>query len=83
MLVLSRKTKKRICIGDSITLDVVSVHGIRVKLGIACPHGVRILCWELVDREPTTESTPIAIDRIRGAANRELATQRSIGASHA
>lgn len=47
MLVLSRKRGERICIGGTIELEVLAVHGRRVKLGITCPADVRILRAEL------------------------------------
>jgi carbon storage regulator len=42
MLVLSRKAKQRIAIGENIELVVVAVTGDRVKLGFNAPSDVRI-----------------------------------------
>ena len=42
MLVLSRKAKQRIVIGENIELVVVAVDGNRVKLGINAPSDVPI-----------------------------------------
>lgn len=47
MLVLSRKQGERICIGEGIELQVVAIHGGRVRLGITCPGHIRILRTEL------------------------------------
>ena len=47
MLVLSRKRGESICIGDEITVRVISVYGNRVKIGIDAPSGYRILRAEL------------------------------------
>jgi carbon storage regulator len=53
MLVLTRKPGEQVLIGDDIQLTVVSVHGKRVRLGIAAPANLPILRIELcrpVDR---------------------------------
>ena len=48
MLVLTRKTDQRICIGEDITVTVVRIKGGSVQLGIEAPDGVQILRGELV-----------------------------------
>ena len=50
MLVLSRKTKERIVIDESIEITVVAVHGGRVTLGIKAPMSVPIHRGELQPR---------------------------------
>lgn len=65
MLVLSRKTGERICIGDNITIEVRRVAGNRVTLALDAPRDVRILRGELekVAREfegPVHEEAPSA-----------------------
>ena len=52
MLVLSRKERERIRLGDSIVLTVVQVSGDRVRLGVEAPADVLILREEL---EPFTK----------------------------
>ena len=47
MLVLSRKERERIRLGDSIVLTVVQVSGDRVRLGVEAPADVLILREEL------------------------------------
>jgi len=42
MLVLSRKSREAITIGDTITVTVLAVDGGRVKLGIAAPAEVPV-----------------------------------------
>ncbi|TWT65650.1 carbon storage regulator CsrA [Crateriforma conspicua] len=42
MLVLSRKTDERIIIGDSIRIQVVGVHGDKVRLGIDAPGDIAV-----------------------------------------
>ena len=53
MLVLSRKERERIRLGDSIVLTVVQVSGDRVRLGVEAPADVLILREEL---EPFSKS---------------------------
>jgi carbon storage regulator CsrA len=47
MLVLSRKQKEELVIGDQITITVLEIRGNVVKLGIEAPRDVRILRGEL------------------------------------
>lgn len=53
MLVLSRRERERIKLGDAIVVTVVRVAGDRVRLGIEAPSEILILRQEL---EP--EQTP-------------------------
>ena len=59
MLVLSRRERERIKLGDSIVVTVVRVAGDRVRLGIEAPPEVLVLRDEL---EPRTISGPLAAD---------------------
>ncbi len=47
MLVLSRKPGEKVVIGNSITLTLVQVKGVRVRVGIEAPERIRILRAEL------------------------------------
>ena len=58
MLVLSRKEKQRIKLGDSIVLTVVRVSGDRVRLGIEAPAEVLVLRGEL---ERFDAQEPVAV----------------------
>ncbi len=49
MLVLSRREKEGIVIGDRITVKVVKIRGNQVRLAIEAPKEVRVLRTELVD----------------------------------
>jgi carbon storage regulator len=49
MLVLSRKTGERICIGSDIVIEVRRVAGNRVSLAVEAPRNIRILRGELKD----------------------------------
>ncbi len=55
MLVLSRKERERIRLGDSIVLTVVQVSGDRVRLGVEAPADILILREEL---EPFAKTSP-------------------------
>lgn len=68
MLVLTRKAGERIVIDDSIVVEVLEVHGNRVRIGIQAPQGVTILRQELLNKNnasattntPTTENSSLA-----------------------
>ena len=55
MLVLSRREKERIKLGDSIIVTVIRVTGDKVRLGIEAPPEVLVLRDELQPR-PLAES---------------------------
>jgi carbon storage regulator len=52
MLVLSRRERERIRLGDSIVVTVVRVAGDKVRLGIEAPPEVLVLRDELDPRTP-------------------------------
>jgi carbon storage regulator len=54
MLVLARKPGESVQIGDDVELRVLSVSGKRVRLGLVCPQGVRIMRSELMEHELAT-----------------------------
>jgi carbon storage regulator len=60
MLVLSRKERERIRLGDSIVLTVVQVSGDRVRIGVEAPEHILILRDELeaYGSEPAVCSEP-------------------------
>ncbi len=49
MLILARKTGESIKIGDDVTLEIISVTGNTVKIGINAPKEVGIMRKELYD----------------------------------
>lgn len=59
MLVLSRKERERIRLGDSIVLTVVQVSGDRVRIGVEAPADVLILRDELEPHSRTQASAPV------------------------
>ncbi len=48
MLVLSRKVKESILIGESIVMTVLAIDGENIKIGIAAPRDVSIMRQEVV-----------------------------------
>ena len=51
MLVLSRKRKESLVIGDNIVIQVVRLSGDAVRLGITAPNDVKIVRTELIDKD--------------------------------
>ena len=47
MLVITRKTGERICIGDDVTVTVLDVAGSSARLGIEAPGDVRVYRYEI------------------------------------
>jgi len=48
VLVLSRKEKQRVLVGDDVIITVVRIDGNRVKIGIDAPETERIVREELI-----------------------------------
>jgi len=53
VLVLSRKERERVRLGDSIVITVVRLSGDRVRLGIEAPDDLVVLREELETGQPT------------------------------
>jgi len=47
MLVITRKTGERVCLGDDVTITVLDVSGTSVRLGIEAPSDVRVYRYEI------------------------------------
>ena len=64
MLVVSRKPRESIHIGNSIVVTVKEIVGNRVRLGIEAPKVIRILRAELLEQEveQPTVSLPSVVD---------------------
>jgi carbon storage regulator len=69
MLVLTRRTKQSIMIGDDIELSVLSVSGEKVRIGIEAPDDVPIFRQEVYAR--------IEDERSSGGEVRELRPVRA------
>jgi carbon storage regulator len=63
MLVLSRKAGESLSIGPDITLEIISVEGDRVRIGIQAPKEIRIYRSELlqqtIDINKSAVNTPL------------------------
>ena len=62
MLVLTRKQRQQITIGDNITITVLKVKGQAVRIGIEAPDGVRILRAELNATEEIADCEEPAVE---------------------
>jgi carbon storage regulator len=58
MLILSRKTRQAIKIGEGIVITVVAVRGKQVRFGIEAPPDVRIRREELPPLPPLPSGPP-------------------------
>lgn len=47
MLILSRKTNEKICIGENITLTIIEVKGDQAKIGVEAPKDVKVFRHEV------------------------------------
>ena len=68
MLVLSRRERERIKLGDSIVVTVVRVSGDKVRLGIEAPPDVLVLRDEL---EPRTRERALGREQLNDGRNVE------------
>lgn len=67
MLVLSRKTKQKIIIGDNVEIEVLSIEGDQVKIGINAPKDIdvnRYEIYEAIQKENSIASKRIDINKI-------------------
>ncbi|HEX7378482.1 MAG TPA: carbon storage regulator [Pirellulales bacterium] len=59
MLVLSRKSKQRIQVGENIVITILQVRGQTVRVGIEAPGDVRVMRSEIADNTvETADETP-------------------------
>jgi carbon storage regulator len=70
MLVLTRKPGQSIMIGDGIEVQVLSVAGEKVRLGITAPREVGIFRHEVYERIEAQEASPVTEDAVNGALAR-------------
>lgn len=68
MLILSRKERERIKLGDSIVVTVVRLSGDKVRLGIEAPADILVLREELEPFEKPTESAATTASAPQGKA---------------
>jgi carbon storage regulator len=62
MLVLTRKPGQSIMIGDGVEVQVLSVAGEKVRLGITAPRDVSIFRNEVYDRIESETGPPVPDD---------------------
>jgi carbon storage regulator len=72
MLVLTRKPGQSIMIGDGVEVQVLSVAGEKVRLGITAPRDVSIFRNEVYDRIESERSSEES-DEDDGGANEAVA----------
>ena len=65
MLVLTRKLSESIIIDENIQVQVLSVQGSRVRLGITAPRGISIIRSE-IELEMAGESRRVAECAVQG-----------------
>ena len=67
MLVITRKTGERICLGDDITITVLEVVGSTVRLGIDAPAEIPVFrheLWEAV-KEENRAAADASVDQLK------------------
>ena len=71
MLILTRKAGESIKIGDDVTIEVLSMSGSRVKIGIDAPKSINILRKELYDiiKNENINASTVSFDDITGLNN--------------
>ena len=73
MLVLTRKPGQSIMIGDGVEVQVLSVAGEKVRLGITAPRDVSIFRNEVYDRIESENQNTTGGDDDDGGANQAVA----------
>ena len=68
MLIITRKAGESIKIGDDVTIEVLSVSGSSVKIGINAPKSINILRKELYDiiKNENINASAVSLDDISG-----------------
>ncbi len=75
MLVLSRKLKEAIQIGDDIELTILSIDGDQVKVGIKAPRHVDIHRKEVylaIQNENSEAAKTVSLDALKGFLHNPL-----------
>jgi len=57
MLVLTRRLREKIIIGDNIVVTVVKINRNTVRIGIEAPEGVNVVRGEIVPEDPPPPDT--------------------------
>jgi carbon storage regulator len=59
MLIITRKPGQRIMLGDDVTVEIISVSGSSVRIGIAAPRNIPVYreeIWSAVKEEGAAEA---------------------------
>ena len=78
MLVITRKSGERICLGDEITITVMEISGSSVRIGIEAPSEVPIYRHEIwaAIKEENRAAAQAKLDRLPSSRkSREQTTQ--------
>jgi carbon storage regulator len=75
MLVITRKSGERICLGDEITITVMEISGSTVRIGIEAPQEVPIYRHEIwaAIKEENRAAADSRLDRLPAAGRRPQA----------
>ncbi len=77
MLVLTRKAKQRIQIGDNISITILRVKGQTVRIGIDAPSEIRVRRSELTPFDSADQ--PVVLTTIARSVTPDSVTQRREG----
>jgi carbon storage regulator len=66
MLVITRRSGERVCLGDDVTVTVLEISGSTVRLGIEAPADVRIFRHEiwLAVKQENQAAADAGVDRL-------------------
>lgn len=56
MLILTRRLGEKIFIGDDIAIEILSIRGNQVRMGVAAPDKIKVVREELLDRKKKSPS---------------------------
>jgi carbon storage regulator len=81
MLVLTRKTGEKIKIGDNVVVNILSVEGSTVKIGIEAPRQVTILRMEVLEQLKNENIAAVAgdvkdIETVAGLVKKKLSNEK-------
>lgn len=78
MLVLSRKTKEAIKIGNDIEISVLAIQGDQVKIGISAPHNVEIHRKEIFEaiQLENSEAANVPVNILSSLKQKNVKTEK-------
>jgi len=66
MLILTRRVKESIKIGDLITVTILGVKGNQVRIGVDAPRDIQVHRQEIYDRIQAQKESAEALDCVGG-----------------